>query len=330
MGGDLELSRADRPATDKELALLGTFGTRGQRDRHQCRRQGGPARLSSTLPSAARLPIARARRQPNCCQRKAIHVSRRARWRLGALVDPPDARPARYRGSATPSNIGGTPFQVPGAPAARCRTRRCAVSGSGRVAVITKDAFATGGPNVASARGLAPGSATRCVLAGATPKRPGQASRRPSAEPSWTVRSAREVWGRWCATMICSCASWSSSALASLLIGGVSVWTGMTAYVAETGQRIAILRSMGAGRGGVFLHFFTQVATLGGHRRGPRASRRRRRGLLRCRWSASAVGISLAGSLASPAVARCRRRRPADRLCLRLSAITASAGHSAR
>lgn len=50
--------------------------------------------------------------------------------------------------------------------------------------------------------------------------------------------------------------------LASLLIGGVSVWTGISAYVAERANVIAVLRSMGAGKARIFLHFFAQVATL--------------------------------------------------------------------
>ena len=50
--------------------------------------------------------------------------------------------------------------------------------------------------------------------------------------------------------------------LASLLIGGVSVWTGISAYVAERANVIAVLRSMGADRARIFIHFFAQVAAL--------------------------------------------------------------------
>src|SRR5690606_2471553 len=50
--------------------------------------------------------------------------------------------------------------------------------------------------------------------------------------------------------------------LGSLLIGGVSVWTGMPAYIAERAGVIAVLRSMGAGRSRIFIHFFAQVAAL--------------------------------------------------------------------
>src|SRR5690606_36818054 len=49
---------------------------------------------------------------------------------------------------------------------------------------------------------------------------------------------------------------------ASLLIGGVSMWTGKSAYISERLPVIAILRSMGARQSRVFLHFSVQVATL--------------------------------------------------------------------
>src|SRR5690606_30248269 len=50
--------------------------------------------------------------------------------------------------------------------------------------------------------------------------------------------------------------------LGSLLIGGVSVWTGMRAYIAERSGVIAVLRSIGATRARVFIHFLAQVAAL--------------------------------------------------------------------
>ncbi len=50
--------------------------------------------------------------------------------------------------------------------------------------------------------------------------------------------------------------------LASLLIGGVSVWASISAYVEERSNVIAVLRSMGATRTRVFVHFLSQVATL--------------------------------------------------------------------
>ncbi len=50
--------------------------------------------------------------------------------------------------------------------------------------------------------------------------------------------------------------------LSSLLIGGVSVWTGISAYIAERASVIAVMRSVGASRARIFLHFFAQVATL--------------------------------------------------------------------
>ncbi len=50
--------------------------------------------------------------------------------------------------------------------------------------------------------------------------------------------------------------------LGSLLIGGVSVWTGMQAYIAERSNVIAVMRSMGANKSRIFVHFFSQVTML--------------------------------------------------------------------
>src|SRR5690606_12867186 len=50
--------------------------------------------------------------------------------------------------------------------------------------------------------------------------------------------------------------------LGSLLIGGVSVWSVMLAYVIERAGVIAVLRSLGASRSRVMMHFLVQVLTL--------------------------------------------------------------------
>ncbi len=51
--------------------------------------------------------------------------------------------------------------------------------------------------------------------------------------------------------------------LGSLLIGGVSVWSVMSAYIAERSGLIAVLRSLGASRLRVLVHFLVQVLALG-------------------------------------------------------------------
>src|SRR5690606_126929 len=82
------------------------------------------------------------------------------------------------------------------------------------------------------------------------------------ADSGWTVRSARDGLGQMVRYYDLFMRFLVIVGLGSLLIGGVSVWTGMQAYIAERAGVIAILRSLGAGRSRVFIHFFAQVAAL--------------------------------------------------------------------
>ena len=118
--------------------------------------------------------------------------------------------------------------------------------------------------------------------------------------------------------------------LASLLIGGVSVWTGISAYVAERVNVIAILRSLGAGGARVFIHFFTQIAALAAMGVGI--------GLI-VGAGAALVALPIVGAggrrraaadAPCPAAADRRRRRPHHRLRLLLPAAAPGAASSAR
>src|SRR5690606_32598791 len=80
------------------------------------------------------------------------------------------------------------------------------------------------------------------------------------ADSGWTIRSARDGLGQMVRYYDLFMRFLVIVGLGSLLIGGVSVWTGMQAYIAERAGVIAILRSIGAGRSRVFLHFFAQAA----------------------------------------------------------------------
>jgi putative ABC transport system permease protein len=82
------------------------------------------------------------------------------------------------------------------------------------------------------------------------------------ADPSWTIRTARDGLGPMVRYYDLFIRFLVVVGLASLLVGGISVWTGISAYVAERANVIAILRSVGAGRGRILLHFFVQVAAL--------------------------------------------------------------------
>ena len=82
------------------------------------------------------------------------------------------------------------------------------------------------------------------------------------AAPGWTIRTAREGLGQMVRYYDMFMRFLLIVGLGSLLIGGVAVWAGMQAYIAERATIIAVLRSIGASRARVFLHFLAQVAAL--------------------------------------------------------------------
>src|SRR5690606_9905859 len=81
-------------------------------------------------------------------------------------------------------------------------------------------------------------------------------------DSGWTIRTARDGLGQMVRYYDLFMRFLVIVGLGSLLIGGVSVWTGMRAYIAERSGIIAVMRSMGAGRARIFVHFFAQVAAL--------------------------------------------------------------------
>ena len=81
-------------------------------------------------------------------------------------------------------------------------------------------------------------------------------------DAGWTIRTPRDGLGPMVRYYDLFMRFLVIVGLASLLIGGVSVWTGISAYVSERANVIAVMRSIGAERARIFVHFFAQVATL--------------------------------------------------------------------
>jgi putative ABC transport system permease protein len=157
--------------------------------------------------------------------------------------------------------IGGTSFQVRGAlrglPDAAVRGFRL-----GRVAVITKDGLAALGDRTSPLPGLGTWFRYKLLLDGRDSDAGRVAVAAALSDPGWIVRSAREGLGPMVHYYDLFMRFLVVVGLASLLIGGVNVWTGISAYVTERASVIAVLRSMGASRFRIFLHFFTQVAAI--------------------------------------------------------------------
>jgi putative ABC transport system permease protein len=262
MGGDLELSRADRPATDKELVLFGTFGRLASVvDTNVGAKAGSRSAFVDLVAIGPGYPLRGHIDSPELPAAAAPFTFLGAHdGVLGALVDPLMLDELRARVGDT-IEIGGTPFEVRGTlralPDAAVRGFRL-----GRVAVITKDGLAALADRTSPLPGLGTWFRYKVVLNGQNAEAGKAAIEAALADPTWTVRSARDGLGPMVQYYDLFMRFLVIVGLASLLIGGVSVWTGMSAYVAERASVIAILRSMGAARSRILVHFFAQVAVL--------------------------------------------------------------------
>ena len=262
MGGDIELLRADRAATDDELALLARFGQVSSVIDANVRAESGDlgafvdlVAIGETYPLLGRIDSSDLPAGENpfafLSPREGLH---------GALVDPLMLDQLGITVGDT-LEIGGTLFEARGAlgglPDAAVRGFRL-----GLTAVITMDGLAVLSDRTSPLPGLGTWFRYKLLLDGLDAEAGKAAVETALADATWTVRSARDGLGPMVRYYDLFMRFLVIVGLASLLIGGVSVWTGISAYIAERANVIAVLRSMGAGKARVFLHFFCQVATL--------------------------------------------------------------------
>lgn len=262
MGGDLELSRADRAATDAELALLATFGrVSNVVDTNVRAEAGGRDAFVDLVSIGEDYPLLGRIDSPDLPAGESPFEFLSAREGLpGALVDPLMLDQLGVT-VGDMLRIGGTPFEVRGTlrglPDAPVRGFRL-----GLPAMITTDGLAILSDFTSPLPGLGTWYRYKLVLDRLDAETGKAAVEAAVADAGWTVRSARDGLGPMVRYYDLFMRFLVIVGLASLLIGGVSVWTGISAYVAERSDVIAVLRSMGAARSRIFLHFFAQVATL--------------------------------------------------------------------
>ena len=262
MGGDLELSRADRPATPDELALISTFGKLSSViDTNVGAKSGEHDAFVDLVSIGETYPLLGKIDSPDLpADQTPFEFLGERDGVFGALVDP---LMLDQLGAAIGDTIeiGGTPFQVRGAlhglPDAAVRGFRL-----GLIAVINTDGLAILADRTSPLPGLGTWFRYKLLLDGRNAEAGKVAVEAALSDASWTVRSAREGLGPMVRYYDLFMRFLVIVGLASLLIGGVSVWTGISAYIAERANVIAVLRSMGAPRTRIFIHFFTQVATL--------------------------------------------------------------------
>jgi putative ABC transport system permease protein len=262
MGGDLELSRADRPATDEELQGMARFGTVAGVVDTNVRAQSDSgdafvdlAVVSQTYPM---LGAVRSAELPTGTSVSALLAPRDGV--PGALVDP---LMLDQLGIAVGDSfqLGGTLFEARGTltslPDSPVRGFRL-----GLTTLITDEGFAAVSDRTSPLPGLGSWFRYKILLDGQEPEAARAALEAEFASSGWTIRTARDGLGPMVRYYDLFMRFLVIVGLGSLLIGGVSVWAGMQAYIAERANVIAILRSMGADRWRVFLHFFSQVGML--------------------------------------------------------------------
>ena len=298
MGGDLELSRADRPATADELAVMARFGQISTVIETNVRAQTDTkdafldlVSVGETYPLLGQIDSVGlpAGQKPFAFLGLQDGV-------YGALVDPLmlDQLGIKVGDNFT---LGGTPFQARGTlgklPDAAVRGFRL-----GLTTLISTEGFAALSDFTSPLPGL--GTWYRYKLLPETRGDSEQLRADATAafgDAGWTIRTPRDGLGPMVRYYDLFMRFLVIVGLASLLIGGVSVWTGISAYISERANVIAVMRSMGADQPRIFVHFFAQVATLALIGVGIGVLIGAATGLLALPIVARAIGVALAPTL---------------------------------
>lgn len=263
MGGDLELTRADRAATDEELEVLSGFGTVAALIDTNLRAESPSGEAFVDLVAAGPdYPLLGT-------------VSSTAGGPNEQLADLLGVRHDRYGVIAHPvmldqlglapgdiMRLGGTDFEVRGSlaslPDAAVRGFRL-----GLTAVISTDGFAAVSDRTSPLPGLGTYFRYKLLLDDDGDLVDVRHNLVDALGPSgWEIRSALDGLGPMLRYYQLFMSFLVIVGLASLLIGGVSVWSSMSAYVADRAGVVAVLRSLGASRLRVLGHFLVQVLAV--------------------------------------------------------------------
>ena len=266
MGGDLELSRADRPATPEEFQrMLGLARVSSVVDTNVRAEAQPPSGRSNEafvdlMAVGDTYPLLGSVTSPQLPANTSVFdFLAEQDGVFGALVDPVMLDQLHIN-IGDSFELGGTTFQARGQltkiPDGPVRGFRL-----GLTSVISQPGFATISDRSSPLPGLGTWFRYKLLTDGDTQAVLTELDTH-FISAGWTVRTARDGLGAMVRYYDLFMRFLMIVGLGSLLIGGVSVWTGMQAYIAERASVIAILRSIGAGRSRVFLHFFAQITTL--------------------------------------------------------------------
>ncbi|ODT78170.1 MAG: hypothetical protein ABS76_24450 [Pelagibacterium sp. SCN 64-44] len=262
MGGDIELSRADRLASAEELAAMQALGSLVGVIDTNLRAESFDGEAFADVSAVGRgYPLLGQVTSPQLPSGADVVAFLAEQDDMpGALVD---AIMLDQLGIAVGDTfgLGGTEFSVRGTlgqlPDAPVRGFRL-----GLPVLISLDGFGVVSDRTSPLPGLGTWYRYKILLADGDLDTGLAAAADRFGDSGWTIRSARDGLGQMVRYYDLFMRFLVIVGLGSLLIGGVSVWSGMRAYIAERSGIIAVMRSIGAGRFRIFVHFFAQVAAL--------------------------------------------------------------------
>ncbi len=262
MGGDLEAARPDRKASDEEFEFLQSFGELARVIDTTARgvTENNTAFLD-LLAVGENYPL-----RGNVVSDQLISGEKPAsllafkNGAYGTIVDAVllDRLQVeigdRFKISNSEFEIRGTLTSVPDS----------AVRGFqlGLTTMISAEAF----DNLQDLRPPLPGLLThyryKIILAEGSYEEASAAIKTRFDDEEWSVKSPRDAAGDLVHFYDLFSRFLMIVGLASLLVGGVGVYNGVSAYIGERQRSIATLRSLGATSGRIMVHFLTQIAVL--------------------------------------------------------------------
>lgn len=263
MGGDLEFTRSDRAANASELAILEQAGTLTSVIETNLGAESPTGEAFVDLVAAGPgYPLlggvgtsdAEAMVSP-------FNALEERDGMFGALVDPVMLDQLGLKTGDTIS-IGGTDFEVRGTltglPDGPVRGFRLGLS-----TLLSTDGFAHVSDRTSPLPGLGTNFRYKLLLASGDTEAERTRLAAELGDAGWEIRSALDGLGPMLRYYELFTGFLMVVGLGSLLIGGVSVWSVMSAYIGERSGVIAVLRSLGASRWRVLVHFLVQVLALG-------------------------------------------------------------------
>ncbi|MDP1730093.1 MAG: FtsX-like permease family protein [Devosia sp.] len=262
MGGDIEVARPDRDANADELAFFETLGqVTHVVDTNARGTSGDNSVFIDLLVVGGNYPLLGNVVSPQLRlgDKPAVLLDKRD-GAYGAIVDP-------VLLDRLGIDVGGH-FQIVGTEFEARGTLTSLPDGAvrgfhlGLTAVISTDAFAATPDTRPPLPGLLTQHRYKIVLDDLTYDAAAAAIAAKFNDIDWTTRSPRDAAGNLARYYDLFTRFLLIVGLSSLLVGGVGVSNGVTAYIGERQRSIATMRSLGATGARIMVHFLTQIGVL--------------------------------------------------------------------